>query len=141
MVDTHSKSLNQTIADGLSNLNVGDSVIVVAFLGYPYQKQEIAAVQRVTDKQIVVNGKRYWKSSGEQAGAGTSRIFLNDNSLVEWAILRKKAYSAVSSLERTVYDMQPEALKELLNVFEKHGLISPPTTLMEVMDESGLLDD
>lgn len=141
MVDAPGKSLGQTIADGLTQLNIGDSVIVVASLGYPHQQSYTARVEKLTTKQIIVDGRRYWKSSGEQAGAGTRRIFPNDNSLVEWAILKKKAFSAVNSLERSIHEMQPEALKKLLNLFEKHGLISPPATLMEVLDESGLLDD
>jgi len=120
MIDTQSKSLSQTIADGLSKVNVGDIVIVAWCIGYPHQKIHTATVEKITSKQIVVEGSYFWKGSGKETGTGTFEILPNDESLIEWAVLMNKAISA----QHSIHEMQPEALKGLLMVFEKHGLIS-----------------
>ncbi len=145
MIDTQSKPLNQTIADGLSTLYVGDSVIMVSSLGYPHQKNHTAVVEKLTSKQIVVEGRYFWKGNGKEAGTGIYEIYPNDESIIEWAVLMKQAESA----KHIIHEMQPEALKDLLMVFEKYGHIrsqedldsKQPVPLIEVMDKSGLLDD
>jgi len=144
MIDTKSKSLNITIADGLSKVNVGDTVIVAWCIGLPHQEIHTAVVEKTTGKQIVVEGRYFWKGSGKEAGSGTHEIFPNDEALIEWAVLINKANSA----QHTIYEMQPEALKDLLMVFEKHGHIQSqedidfkqPIPLIEVMNRAGLLD-
>jgi hypothetical protein len=145
MIKTESKSLNQTIADGLSTLNVGDTVIVAWCIGLPHQETHTAKVEKTTNKQIIVEGRHFWKGSGKEAGAGIYEIYPNNESIIEWAVLMNKANSA----QHSIHEMQPEALKDLLMVFEKHGHIQPqedlnskqPVPLIEVMERSGLLDD
>ncbi len=144
MINTQNRSLSLTIADGLSKVQVGDTVIVAWCIGYPHQEVFTAKVERITTKQIVVDGKYFWKGSGKETGTGTHEILPNDESLIEWAALIKKAESA----KHRIHEMAPGALKDLLQVFEKHGYIQSeenldskqPAPLIEVMEKSGLLD-
>ncbi len=119
MIQTTSKSLNQIIAEDLSKVEVGDTIIVVSLLGHSHQEIHQAKVEKITAKQIVVEGRYFWKGNGKETGTGTNTIFPNDKSLVDWTILMEKATAA----ERHIRNMQPEALKELLQVFDKYGLL------------------
>lgn len=120
MVGTKTKSLSQAIADGLSRLNVGDTVIVAWCLGHPHQETHTARVEKITGKQIVVEGRYFWKGSGKETGSGTYEIYPNDESLIEWAVFMDLAESA----KHKINQMSQEHLKELLQVFEKHGYLS-----------------
>ncbi len=119
MIQAANKSLNQIITDGLSKVEVGDTIIMVSLLGHSHQKIQQATVEKITTKQIVVDGKYFWKGNGKETGTGTNTIFPNDESLIDWAILMEKAIAA----ERFILQMQPEALKDLLQVFDKYGLL------------------
>jgi hypothetical protein len=83
MIDTQTKSLSQTITDSLTKLNVGDTVIVAWCLGHPHQETHTATVEKITGKQIVVEGRYFWKGSGKETGSGTYEIYPNHESLVK----------------------------------------------------------
>ena len=51
------------------NLKEGDKVIV----NYPWHEQ-IKEVKRITDKQIIVGGSRYWKKDGCEVGSRYSHL-------------------------------------------------------------------
>ncbi len=111
------ESLINCISEGLAKLVAGDPVVVVYSLGYPHQKNYAATIERLTNTQIIVEGRRYDKKGFELGGG--SQIF-PDESLIEWAILRQKAIL----LKERIYDASPEALKDIITAFEKHGYLS-----------------
>ena len=91
------------------NLKVGDKVIVsIGCWG-----EEINNVTKVTDKQIVVKGNRFWKKNGRQVG-DFNRLKLVTEERIKQIEDRKKARKLCAFLNMTHWENL--SLESLINI-------------------------
>ena len=98
------------------NLKVGDKVIIVPIWCWG---EKIDNVTKVTDKQIVVNGNRFWKKSGRQVG-GFDLLKLVTDERIKQIEDRKKARKLCAFLNMTNWEnLSLESLTTIVDCVKK----------------------
>ena len=97
------------------NLKEGDKVIV----SERYWGERIRNVTRITNKQIVVCNRRYWKVSGKEAGGG-SYLLIATEERIKQIEDRKKATELCAFLNVTHWeDLSLESLTTIVDCVKK----------------------
>ena len=96
---------------GFENLKVGDKVIV----SERYWGERIRNVTRITNKQIVIGERRYWKESGKEAGGISSLLIATEERIKEIEDI-KRARELCSFLNITHWeDLSLESLTTIVD--------------------------
>ena len=97
------------------NLKVGDKVIVSQTIW----GKIIRKVTRITNKQIVIGDRRYWKESGKEAGGSSSLLIATEERMKEIEDI-KRARDLCSFLNMTHWeDLSLESLTTIVDCVKK----------------------
>lgn len=103
------------------NLKVGDKVIV----SERFWGEMIRNVMRITNKQIVVCNRHYWKENGKEAG-GSSYLLIATEERIKQIEDRKKATELCAFLNMTHWeDLSLESLTTIVDCVKKELAIEP----------------
>ena len=97
------------------NLKEGDKVIISErFLG-----KRIRYVTRITNKQIVIGDRRYWKESGKEVGGSSCLLIVTEELMKEIEDI-KRARELCSFLNMTHWeDLSLESLTTIVDCVKK----------------------
>ena len=97
------------------NLKVGDNVIISRI----FWSERIEKVTRITNKQIVIYNRRYWKMSGKEVG-GSSYLLIATEERIKQIEDRKKATELCAFLNVTHWeDLSLESLTTIVDCVKK----------------------
>ena len=97
------------------NLKVGDNVII----SERFWGERIRNVTQITNKQIVIYNRRYWKVSGKEVG-GSSYLLIATEERIKQIEDRKKATELCSFLNMTHWeDLSLESLTTIVDCVKK----------------------
>ena len=99
------------------NLKVGDNVII----SERFWGEKIRNVTRITNKQIVIGYRRYWKESGKEI-SGSSHLLIATEECIKQIEDREKATELCAFLNRTHWeDLSLESLTTIVDCVKKRN--------------------